>query len=506
MPLYARPFVTDSPRARLLPSSSSPMMAGLGDLGDTAVGNGAQGALNTFQNLLLNHIISKAGPSALSNAQASGSFVSIFGAAAAIWSMGDSGGLPADQQAYWNQWKAAAQGINSDYNIYYTFGQLVAQYRSHIITGLTSQQQQGSWWLDPNASAAEYTLMDTSQTGTTWYGGQLVTSKLNNQQWSTLFGKAWDCLARGIRDGVLPLTYLEVLSVGLLAAPAQRRFPVFRAPGNPGANDPQAVAFRAALKQLGWNNAVHQWYSWTSQAWVAQNDAAEAQDASYSSAITVLRYTSGAALLDQIAAKVEDYWKARKSAADNLAAFDALANGPLGENVSQADRAAMAQVRASFQDTDGKAQAGLTPAGLWDAQKAQGIGLEGINLGELGAYQMLLYGVVAITILGLLAYLVATMTKAGRDAAEGYRKTADSVLATVDTLKASCARSYEASPKGPADEQAYQDCLAKTQALYNTIPDPPDTSDPLGLGKITILAGVAIAGIVLINALKKKKN
>jgi hypothetical protein len=486
-------------------------MGALAEFGDLANGVAAQAE---FRTLLETHISAKAGPAYLANAKAAPTLGGAIGMAASAFTLGEANGLDPVAQASWNQWRAAASGPNSDYNIYWMFGRMVQMNKDALTTAWVTAKQSG-WWDDVTAAQASFTLLDSSTTGTTWLGGTTVTSKLDNSQWSSVFVKAWAALQKGVNGQVLSLTYLDVLVKGMLAAPASRRMPMFQPPpGNLPANDPAAVAFRAMLKQFGWNDVVHEWYTYTAQAWAAQSDAQDSQDSTYASVITGLNYLSGKAIYDQINAKLQDYWSARTDAAAQLKVFDTLAKGPLSGQIPQADTAAMAAIRQSFLDTDSRAVGTLTPLGLWPAGQAQGAaalnGLHGLNgrgLSDLGLVQVILAGAVAVAALGVVAYIVATMTKTARDAAAQTKATTDSILATVDALKASCTTTYMASAKDAPANAAYQDCLMKTKTLTDTIPDVPESSsDPLGLGKIVMLAGIALVGIVALSAMKNKKS
>ncbi len=497
-------FVNARPEDRFAVMSG---MGALADFGDLADGVSAQAE---FRTLLETHISAKAGPNYLANAKAAPTLAGAIGSAASAFTQGEANALEPVAQASWNQWRAAAMDPNSDYNIYWIFGRMVSMNRDALVSAWAAANQTG-WWNDTSAAQASYTLLDSSTSGTTWLGGTVVTSKLSNSQWSTVFIKAWTALQKGVNGQVLALTYLDILSRGMLAAPAARRMPMFQAPpGNLPANDPAAVAFRAMLKQLGWTDVVHEWYTYTAQAWAAQSEAQDAQDATYASVITGLNYVSGKAIYDQISAKLQDYWSARADAAANLKVFDTLAKGPLSGQIPPADTAAMAAIRQSFLDTDSRAVGTLTPLGLWPTGQAQGAAaLNGLNgfrgMGDLGLIQVILAGSVAVAALGVVAYIVATMTKTARDAAAQTKATTDSILATVDQLKQSCSRVYLASPKASADEAKYQDCLNSTKALTDTIPPVPESSsDPLGLGKVVMLAGIALVGIVALSAMKKK--
>lgn len=476
-------------------------LAGLGDLGDLLDGSGGNGSMVTFRSLLESHISGKAGPEYLANAKNAPSFAGALNSAAATFRMGESNTLPPAAQAYWNQWRNAASDPNSDYNIYWMFGSLVSMSAPVITSAWAAQNQQGGWWLDACASQASYTLMDSSTSGTNWMGGTTTASKLTNSQWGTVFVKAWTIMQKGITNGVLPLTYLDIVCRGMLQAPAARKMPLFQAPpGNLAATDPKAIAFRACLKQLGYNDLVKQWYGYTAQAWAAQSDAQAAQDATYGSIITGLEYLSGKAILDQITRKLADYWNARTDAAAALRSFDVLAKGPLKDQVPQADRQVIAGIRSQFLDTDSKAYTALSPFGLWPADRSTG----NAALNGLGALQLVLAGTAAIVTLGLIAYIVTTMTATARDAAAQTRKTTESILATVDQLKKACATTYTNSAKDAAADDAYTKCLMSTKTLTDTIPPvPASSSDPFGFGKMAMLGAVVIGGIMVMSTMKK---
>ncbi len=493
--LYQRPWIQRPSRAvRVVPPR--PLLAGLGDLGDDAVGAGPNGALINFAGYCLMNIAAHAGPAALGNAKNSPSLVGTIGICSSIFLLGEANSLPPDQQAYWNQWRASASPSSSPDNVAWLFGRLLANSKDDLIA---ASQVYGAMWSDPGASAATFTLVDTTSTGTTWYGGTTVQSALSNDQWATVFIKAWAVLAKGVTNGVLPLTYLEILCRGIVQPPALRRMPVFLPPpGNLAQTDPRAIAFRAAFKQLGWSSVISTWYSYTNQAWAAANDAYEQQDAAYGSAITTLSYVSGEKILEQIQAKAQDYWQARADAVAALNNFNTIANGPLKGQIPQADLAAMATLLQQFQATDTMAYDTLNTAGMWSA------GSPG-SLSGLGAVQLIIAGVLAITALGVIAYVVTIMTKCARDAAAQTKATSESILATVDTLKASCQRSYLDSAKDAAAEKALQDCLNTTQALYKTIPPPPEGGDPMGLKYVALIGAVGVAGLITYAFIRARK-
>ncbi len=507
----------------------TPVLDGLGELGDDAVGIGPNGSITNFTAYLTTYIAAKAGPAALANAKNAPSFIGSIGICASIFLLGEANSLPADQQAYWNQWRAQASPAESNDNVYWLFGRMVASSKDDLMAAANAY---GVAWSDNGASAATFTLMDTSSSGTTWYGGTVVQSALSNDQWNTLFIKAWNVLLKGVTNGVLPLTYLEVLCRGVLQPPPSRRMPVFLCPpGNLPQTDPKAIAFRAAMKQLGWSSVISTWFGYTNQAWAAANAAYEQQDAAYASVITGLNYVSGEKILEQIQEKAQDYWQARADAASAISDFNTIANGPLKSQISQADLAAMAALTQQFQATDTMAYNTLNTAGLWSISAQPGAlnGLGGMGLiwgrthairrgilfnegsglpgmHGLGAIQLLIAGVLAVTALGVIAYVVTIMTKCARDAAAQTKATAESILATVDTLKASCQKSYLDSTKDAAAEAALQTCLMQTKALTDSIPKPPDASDPMGLKYVALLGAVGVAGLIAVMFLKSRSK
>lgn len=481
-------------------------LAALAEFGDLTAGNVAQA---DFRALLEQHIIAKAGPAYLANARQAPHLAGTIGLAANAFTQGERGALDPVAQASWNQWRAAASDPNSDYNIYWMFGRMVSMNRDDLVSAWATANQTG-WWNDATAAQAAYTLLDSSTSGTTWMGGATVSSKLTNSQWSSIFVKGWTALQKGVTGQVLSIAYLDVLCKGLLTAPAQRRMPLFQAPpGNLPATDPAAIAFRCLLRQLGWNDLVRTWYTYTAQSWAAQSEAQDAQDATYAAAITALNYVSGKAVYDQLLSRLNDYWSARADAAANIKAFDTLAKGPLRGQIPQSDVTAMAAIRQTFLSTDARAVSAVSPLGLWPTSQPQGAsalnGLHGV--GDLGLVQVIAAGTVAVAALGVVAYIVATMTATARAAAAQVKATTDSILGTVDQLKQSCGRVYMASAKGAADEAKYQDCLNSTKALTDSIPPVPESSsDPLGIGKIAMLLGVGVVGVVALTAMKNKKS
>jgi hypothetical protein len=497
---YPRPilFTAQRPTPVLLPAMKRvSALAGLGELGDATSGAGASGSVALFRSYLETYICAKAGPAYLQNARATPNLMGSINLAATAFLMGEAGTLQPAAQASWNQWRAIASQPSSNDNAAWIFGRMIASAKDDLVAAAA---RNGGWWQDPANSAATYTLVDTSTNGTTWYGGTTVASKLTNDQWATIFTFGFAALLKGVTRDVLPLTHLEVFCRGLLQQPTARRMPVFSAPpGNLPPTDPKAVAFRAAMKQLGWNDVINRWYGFTAQAWAADNAAFESQDASYASVITGLSYISGAKILEQIEAKLADYWQCRASAAQAINDFNTMASGPLGAKVSATDKANMATLTSQYQSIDQQAYATLGPAGLWSASSAG-------SLSGLGAIQLLIAGVLAVTALGVIAYVVALMTKVGRDAAAQTKATADSILATVSDVKDSCQRTYDASTKDAVAEQALQACLVQTKALTDSIPKPPDSSDPLGMKWIALVGAVGIAGLIAITAFKSRQK
>jgi len=478
-------------------------LAGLGDLGDLLDGSGGNGSLVTFRTMLETHIAAKAGPAYLANAKAAPNIAGAMNMARSTFQMGESNTLPPEAQSYWNRWRAAASSPTSDFNIYWQFGSLMAMSAYPLMDAWVAQNKEGGWWLDPQASQAYYLLLDSSTNGTNWMGGTTTSSKLTNDQWSTIFTKAWTIMQKGIVQGVLPLTYLDIVCRGMLQAPAARRMPQFKAPpGNLPSNNPYAIAFRTCLNQLGYNELSRTWYGFTAQAWAAQNEAFTAKDATYGNIITGLNYLSGKAILDQITGKLSDYWKARSEASAAIRSFDVLAAGPLKSQVPQADRQVVAGIRAQFLETDSKAFSALSPLGMWPGDKATG----NAALNGLGVAQLVLAGTAAVVTLGLVAYVVTIMTATARDAAAQTRKTTENILATVDQLKKACTTTYTNSAKSATDDAAYEKCLLSTKTLTDTIPPvPTSSSDPFGFGKMAMLGAVAVAGLIAVNSMKKNK-
>lgn len=471
-----------------IPGTRAEALAGLGD--ELSAAAAVPGLVAKIKAL----IIAKAGPLRISANQ---DLRAAIHTAADIVTKGNAGTLDAASQNYWNAWRKQAEPIQSTDNVAWIFGRVITRWRDGLIQAVNDQSASGVL-SDPKASKAAYTLMDTTQQGTTWYGGTATTSKLDNGQWGSVFESGFNVIARGVISGTLPFTYLDVLVSAMGTEPVKRRFPVWQPPfSGLTKDDPRAAAFRATLKQLGWNSVLQLWFSYTQQAWVQQNAADEAQDASLSSMITSLSYVSGKVILDQVVAKVQDYFKAREEARAAFAAFAQLQTGPLGDQVPAADAAAIAQLRQQFGTIDGKVSDILQPAGLWPSGTPAGLSF-------LGIAQLIVGGVAAIGILGMLVWGISFMTQTTRLAAAQTKATSESILATVGEVKASCIRAYQASGKTPADEKAYQDCLLKTQALTDSIPKPPTGSDPLGLKWVAILGLVGVGGFMAYKQFGKK--
>lgn len=471
-------------------------LADLADLGDVMAG---PQAYNEFVAALKAYIFAKAGSGMLATANATAGLANLINLAGIIYDQGTSGTLQPVAQQAWNAWAAEASGINSDANMGWMFGRMVSMNRGVLVQAAQAAEQSGLF--NDLAATVNYTLMDTTQTGTTWYGGSTVTSKLSNQQWSTLFVSAWTVIQKGVVGGVMPFTYLNVLVKAMVQnAPTQRRFPVFSPPGNNTATDPGAIAYRCMLKQVGWSGVTQQWFSFTQQAWVQSNAAAEAQDAAFSGIITALSYVSGAKVLEQVQEKVTEFFEQRQYAAQSIASFQALANGPLASSVPAEDKVAMDKIMREYTAIDAKAYEALNSVGMWPSGKVSG------SLNGLGAANLIIGGIIAVTTLGILAYIVATMTEVGRKGASQANKTADAVLASIDTLKAGCARGYAASAKTPADEAAYAACVQKATDLVNKVPKPPTSPDDLfGFKGMAMAVGaIAVLGVVFMMAKGKK--
>lgn len=479
---------------RTLPAQG---LADLADLGDIQTGPVAYGE---FVAALKTYIFSKAGANVLATANVTQGLANIINLAATIYDQGVAGSLQPDAQRAWDSWRAIASPINSDSNMGWMFGRLISMNKGLLVQAAAIAQN-GGQFNDNTGASATFTLMDTTNAGTTWYGGSTSTSKLSNQQWSALFVSAWTAIQKGVVNGLLPFTYLNVLVKGFVSnAPTQRKFPAWAPPGNAKATDPGAIAFRAMMKQLGWSAVTQSWFSFTQQAWVQLNAAAEAQDAAFSGVITFLNYVSGAKVLEQVQAKVQEYFDQRTYAAKGIANFQSLVKGPLGAQVPAEDRIAMDKIQREFAAVDAKAFEALSPVGLWPAGVTSGA------VNGLGAATLIISGVIAVTTLGVVAYIAATMTEVGRRGAAQSNKTADSVLASIDVLKQGCARAYAASAKTPSDEATYSACIQKATDLVNKVPKPPTSSDDIfGFKGMAMAVGALALGGMVLFMMKGKK-
>ena len=270
--------------------------------------SGASGGLSQFKKLCEDHIASHFGPIALSNVQATQTIDGVIGLCATLVMLGEGGNLQPDQQAYWDEWRAVASPNDSIHSTAWMFAKQLMVSKDRLLAAYRAQADTG-WWFDADASLCNYTLIDTSQTGTTWYGGETVSSKLSPDQWGTVFSKAWTTLLNGIAEnGVLSLSYMTAMLQGMLLPLNERRMVAFYpAPSGIDSNDPRAIAFRTTMKQLGWSDVIKLWHGYTAQAWAEDNANWEAQDKMYASAITALSYVSGKAILDKVVAKAEEY-------------------------------------------------------------------------------------------------------------------------------------------------------------------------------------------------------
>jgi hypothetical protein len=490
--IFSRPTVV---RRSPLRKSVAPFpLSGLGDLGDDLSGSAAIAGLVAK---LKGMIINKAGTQAAGGIAANQSLTAVLYSAADYFTKGNAGSLWPEAQKSWNVWKAQAEPLESPSNIYWALAQGVARESTGLIRA-SQEQAAAGLFVDAQASKASYLLVDSTQVGTTWYGGSTVTSKLTNGQWRSVFDAAFAAVSKGIIQGLLPFTYLEVLISALCTEPNLRRFPVWKPPyAGLVKDDPRAIAFRAMLKQLGWGQVTKLWFSYTQQGWAIQNEADEALDRKLSVAITTLNYVSGKALVDQLSAKVSEYFAARSEATTAFKQFRQLRAGPLKDNVTATETLAMQELEKQFASTDTSVFKTLSPAGLWPGDLSAGVS-------SLGAAQFVLGGVVLVAILGMLVWAIGLMTATARAAAAQTKATADSILSTVDEVKASAYRVYMASAKTPADEKIYQDSLLQTKALTDSIPKPPKGGDPLGLKWVAILGLTAIGGFVAWQKFGKK--
>jgi hypothetical protein len=492
---YQRPRIlphwpTFAPRVQYRRSTG---LAGLGDLGDNLVGTSA---VPDFISDLKIHIVSKLGDvyggSILPNTSLAGALNN----AVRYRRQAMAGQMPPDAQALWNRWRAVAEPAESDYNIYWVFGECIDTWGEQLLDAANQQLANGVL-NDDASSQASYTLMDTTETGTTWFGGTNTTSKLTNGQWSQVFKAAFDAMAKGVTGGVLPFTYLDVICKAMLAEPIQRKFPALTTPpGGIPYSDPRSIAFRAALKQLGWSKVTDLWQQFTLQAWVTSDKQAEAADQTYAAAITALNYISGEKLIEAIQAKVQDYMQSREEAAKAIRDFDEMKAGPLAEYIPADATTAFDKIKSDFSDLDRKVYDTINPVGLWSG------GTPGVA--GLGGAQLIIGGVILVTLAGFLVWAISLMTATSRSAAAQTKATSESIISTIGEVKASCMRTYQASPKGPDDEKALQDCLNHTEALYKTIPTPPSGGDPLGLKWLALLGIVGIGGYLAYQKFGKK--
>lgn len=464
------------------------VIAGLGELGDSLSG---AAAVSEFAAALKSQIIAKAGNNQLANANAVQNLPNLINYAANIYDLGTGGNLNPSDQAAWNSWAAQASNADSDANVSWMFARFVSMNKAGLMAAAAN------WNPNDAGSQAVFTLMDTSQSGTTWYGGTTVQSKLANSQWASLFTYAWAAIYKGVANGVLPFTYLNVVVRGFVQPPVNRRLPMFTCPpGSLPFNDPKAVAFRTALKQLGWSDVIQRWQSMTQQGWAAAQAQQEAMDDMYSSAITALSFVSGQRIWDEIQEQLETYWKHRDAARESFAKFDSMARGDTANLVPNDDIVAMKALKVEYNTADNMAFETLDKVGLWVGGTAGGMGAT-----------IIVQGVVAVTVLGVIAYIVSLMTGTSRAAVAQTTKTADTVLRSVALLQDSCGRAYAASAKTPADEKAYQACIANANALANKIPPPPEgVSDPLGFKGMALAAAVLVGGIVMLKVMGGSKQ
>jgi len=482
--MFVRPTLVSPARPRPIAHSGrrSPheALAGLGELGDVV--SGAQ-PISDLIGLIKTGIIDKQGIMNLG-----GGLQNALHVAKNTYNNGANGSLPTAFQNSWNAWKRTAQPGDSNSNIWWMFAVLTAKWADRLINAANANP---ALLNDAAVTKVSYTLVDTSQSGTTWYGGTVVTSKLTNVQWAGVFTKAYDTIASGIVAGVLPFSMLAVLCKGVLAQPVARKFPTFNPPQGTG-TDPEAIAWRAAMKQLGWSSVVNTWFAYTQQAWAAQNAAADQLDASYGAVITSLNYLSGKAIIDQIFAKVSDMAKERSAAVRSIQDVEKVLGGPLASYIPAGKIKTFNEVKALFADVDGKTNAALGKVGMWPPQSGLGV-----------LPTMIIAGTVGVAILGMCGWLLALWTSVSRTAAAQSKEVADSILATVDEVKASCIREFNASGKNAEDETKLQTCLLKTKELIAAVPRPP--SNPMGMGSLAVLAAAGLGALVVFKGVPKLK-
>jgi len=462
-PHIIRPLTMSRPAARRLPQS---YLSGLGDLGDVLQGSQAAAEL-TAQ--IKSNIIDRQGPMALGAGLQNALWV-----AKNTFKNGLTGSLAVTFQPNWDKWRAAAQPGDSAQNIFWVFGQSVATWADRLIDTANAQP---ALLNDPSVTKVSYTLVDTTQSGTTWYGGTVTSSKLTNPQWAQVFTKAWNVLCTGITAGVLPFSYLTVLCKAMLAEPTMRRFPTFH-PTDGDAQSAGSIAWRAAMKQLGWNDVVQMWFGFTQQAWAAENARADQMDAVHAAAITGLNYLSGKAIFDQLHAKVQSMAQERTAALQNMAKVEQVLEGPLRTYVPVNALKQWEIVKRDFADAEAESNRLFGPAGLWPAPTS-----------GLGVVTLIIAGTVGVTLLGMSVWLLALWTNVSRTAAAQAKQISDSVLATVGEVRASCVRTYESSGKTAEDEQALQACLMQSDTLIKSIPVVKTGGGGMGL----VLAGLAAA-------------
>jgi len=467
-------------------------LSGLGELGDIVTGTAAQAQ---FQDALKTHIIGKAGPQNLANGNAIRSLVDLISFAAVTYQLGSAGSLQPAQQNYWSAWQAQAQSVSSDDHLAWLFGKYVFENKVDLMNAAAA--------FDAAAGGAQvvYTGMDTSTTGTNWYGGTVTSSKLNNPQWASLFTKAWSVLLKAARNGVLPLSYLGTVVKSMAQSnPVSRRFPVFSTPpGSVPFEDPKAIAFRAALRQLGWTNVVNTWFDYTQQSWAKDAAEQERTDAYYSGAITAMSYVSGAKIMEQVEAQLARYWQVRDDALRSFFYYDTIKAGPLANQVPFVNGEAMSVLKDDFNDTDKLAHAALSTVGMWPSGTRVGVG-------DLGVAGVILYGVTAVAVLGVVAYIVSLMTNTSRVAVDQSKNISKAVLMSVETMQSSCQREFAISARTPADEETYRQCVERAAKIATNIPSPPaGSSDPLGFKGIAMAVTALVGGFVVYQMTKKPK-
>lgn len=458
-----------------------PTEVGMGGLGGFAYQRGSDDHLAYA---LIQHIIKKID----SGFDRGGmTLAQLFGHAHALLSLADKKSLPPDQQAKWEEFKSwalrgSSWGVGENPRVWWSWVWLVRNYGKKLSNASWEAQSEGNQWLTDPEQAANVLTVATG-------GG------LTEKQWYNLGTQVFQWAAEQTSKGLLNLNYLSVCVQCLLHSDiGARKFPVWLPPTAVGENDPVSkAAWKNYLNKSGWSQLVKRWGSMTSRTWVQRTSEMESYVSLLSRVRTTLSYASGAVVIDKVNDMLGKYGEKRNKTIDTINKFNALLLNPKAKSLIPVNIiASMKEAERSFIDIDNKAYEKLNPVGLWQHTEKHGI----TALDGLGWLQIAIGGGVAIVIMGIMAYLITSLTKTYDTASDNYRKASELVWEAVEQAKKNCKRQYE---EGALNDEEYQACLQQSLELADKIPEEPD--NPLGSMNTTLLltAGAGLTALYLVS-------